>query len=269
VQGTSAKGATVTIVSGQASYNPTSSTAFETLANGTSTTDTFSYTVTDNHGVTASQTATVTVSITDTGPTLSADTASTNEDGVITIDVPASTVTEAGPLDGLLYSVTTASMTLSGNAETPPDTFGSGIGGNPFNLVDVAPAYDFEPTQPTPSFFTCHPADGDGNINGRNGGSAHFHFDRDACEGDGATESVDEQDPGSGTNFHSTSITAATFDDITHTITIVGDGTNAGHPVTFTMLGVDNGALPGVFSLALSDGYAVSGTLVSGFIQLR
>jgi hypothetical protein len=189
--------------------------------------------------------------------------------GVITIDVPASTVTESGPLDGLLYSVTTASMTLSGNAETPPDAFGSGIGGSPFNLVDVAPAYDFDPAQPTPPFLTCHPADGDGSINGRNGGSAHFHFDRDACEGDGATESVDEQDPGSGTDFHSTSITAATFDDITHTVTIVGDGTNAGRPVSFTMLGLDNGVLPGVFSLALSDGYAVSGTLLSGGIQLR
>jgi hypothetical protein len=35
------------------------------------------------------------------------------------------------------------------------------------------------------------------------------------------------------------------------------------------MLGIDNGALPGVFSLALSDGYAVSATLLSGFIQLQ
>jgi hypothetical protein len=35
------------------------------------------------------------------------------------------------------------------------------------------------------------------------------------------------------------------------------------------MLGVDNGVLPGVFSLALSDGYAISGALLSGFIQLR
>jgi hypothetical protein len=188
--------------------------------------------------------------------------------GVITIDVPVGAVTEAGALDRLLYSVTTASMTLTGNAEFPPDAFGSGIGGNLFNLVDVAPSYDFDPARPTPPFITCHPADGDGTISGQNGGSAHFHFDQDACEGDGAAESVDEQDPGSGTDFHSTSITAATFDDITHTVTIVGDGTNAGRPVSFTMLGIDNGALPGVFSLALSDGYAITGSLLNGSIQL-
>jgi hypothetical protein len=34
------------------------------------------------------------------------------------------------------------------------------------------------------------------------------------------------------------------------------------------MVGVDNGLLPGVFSLVLSDGYAVTGTLLSGSIQL-
>jgi hypothetical protein len=159
-------------------------------------------------------------------------------------------------------------MTLTGNAEVPPDVFASGIGGNPFNLVDVAPAYDFDPARPTPPFRTCHPADGDGNVNAA-GGTAHFHFDADACEGDGDTEGVDEQDPASGTDFHSTSITAATFDDIARTLTIIGAGSNAGRGVTFTMLGVDNGALPGVFSLALSDGYAVSATLLSGFIQLQ
>jgi hypothetical protein len=188
--------------------------------------------------------------------------------GVITIDVPAETVKEPDPINSLLYSVTTASMTLNGNAEAVPNVFGTGIGGNLFNLVDVAPAYDFNPAVPTPPFQICHAADGDGNVSGKNGGSAHFHFDRDGCEGDGAAESVDEQDPGAGTDFHSTSITSATFDDITHTITIVGDGLNAGRPVTFTMLGLDNGVVPGVFTLALSDGYAVSGTLLSGSIQL-
>jgi hypothetical protein len=160
-------------------------------------------------------------------------------------------------------------MTLNGNAEAVPNVFGTGIGGNLFNLVDVAPAYDFNPAVPTPPFRTCHAADGDGTVSGKNAGTARFHFDRDACEGDGAPESVDEQDPGAGTDFHSTSITAATFDDIAHAVTIVGAGTNAGRPVSFTMLGVDNGALPGLFSLALSDGYALTGTLLSGFIQLR
>src|SRR5438132_5081388 len=160
-------------------------------------------------------------------------------------------------------------MTLDGNAEAVPNVFGTGIGGNLFNLVDVAPAYDFNPALPTPQFRTCHEADGDGNVNGRSSGSAHFHFDRDRCEGDGDTESVDEQDPASATDFRSTSITAAIFDDIARTLTITGAGTNAGRLVGFTMVGIDNGALPGVFSLALSDGYSLSGTLLSGFIQQR
>jgi hypothetical protein len=189
--------------------------------------------------------------------------------GVITINVPVDMVKEPDPVSNLLYSVTSAGMTLNGNAEAVPNIFGTGIGGNLFNLVDVAPAYDFNPAVATPPFQTCHEADGDGNVNGQNAGSAHFHFDRDRCEGDGDKESVDEQDAGSGTDFHSTSIAAATFDDIARTLTIVGAGTNAGHPVSFTMLGIDNGALPGLFSLALTDGYAVSGTLLSGFIQLR
>jgi hypothetical protein len=187
---------------------------------------------------------------------------------LITINVPVDAVKEPDP-SNLLYSVTTASMTLNGNAEAVPNLFGTGIGGNLFNLVDVAPAYDFDPAMPTPPFQTCHEADGDGNLNGRNSGTAHFHFDRDRCEGDGDTESVDEQDPASGTDFHSTSITAAIFDDIAHAVTIIGAGTNAGLPVGFTMVGIDKGPLSGVFSLALSDGYSLNGTLLNGFIQLR
>jgi hypothetical protein len=188
--------------------------------------------------------------------------------GLITINVPVDMVKEADPVNNLLYSVTTAGMTLDGNAEAVPNLFGTGIGGNLFNLIDVAPAYDFNPAVATPPFQTCHEADGDGNVNGQNSGSAHFHFDRDRCE-DGGTESVDEQDPGSATDFHSTSISTAIFDDIARAVTIVGDGTDTGHPVSFTMLGIDNGSLPGFFNLILSDGYAISGTLISGSIQLR
>jgi len=189
--------------------------------------------------------------------------------GLITINVPVDAVKESDPASRLLYSVTTASMTLNVNAEAVPNLSGAGVGGNLFNLVDVVPAYDFDPARPTPPFRTCHPADGDGTVNGGKGGSAHFHFDRDACEGDGATESVDEQDPAAGTDFHSTSITAVSFDDLAHAVTIVGAGTDAGRPVTFTMLGVDNGSLPGFFNLVLSDGYAISGTLLGGSIHLR
>jgi hypothetical protein len=188
--------------------------------------------------------------------------------GVITINVPVGTVKEPDPLNSLLYSVTTASMTLNGNAEAVPNLFGAGLGGNLFNLVDVAPAYDFNPGQPTPPFTTCHEADGDGHVAGEHGGTAGFHFDSDACE-DQSSTSVDAQDPGVGTDFHAPSFSGVTFDDLMHTVTIVGEGSNSGHSVTFTMIGVDNGTLPGVFSLTLSDGYSVSGTLLDGSIQLQ
>jgi len=187
--------------------------------------------------------------------------------GVITIDVPVADVAEPGAINNLFYSVTAASMTLTGNAETPPNVFGSGIGGNLFNLVDVAPAYDFNPAQPTPPFVTCHEADGDGQLQGERGGTASFRFDIDACE-DQRGESVAENDA-AGTDFHSTDFNTVTFDDLTHSVSIVGGGTDNGNPVTFTMVAVDDGSLPGVFSLTLSDGYAISGTLLSGSIQLQ
>jgi hypothetical protein len=183
--------------------------------------------------------------------------------GVITINVPVADVVEPGAIDNLLYSVTASSMSLLGNAETPPSLFGSGLGGNLFNLIDAAPAYDFNPAQPTPPFGTCHAADGDGQV-----GRTNVHFDADACE-DGDADAVDVQDAGAGTDFHATGLTAVSFDDLARAVTIVGEGTDAGRPVTFTMLGVDNGSLPGFFSLVLSDGYAISGTLPSGSIQLR
>jgi hypothetical protein len=66
------------------------------------------------------------------------DTAST---GTSVITVPSSDVTEpgAGPT---MYSVTGSTQALTGNAENPPNTGFLGLGGNPFNLVDVAPAFN-------------------------------------------------------------------------------------------------------------------------------
>ena len=77
-----------------------------------------------------------------------------------------------------------------------------------------------------------------------------------------------ESDQGSGTDFRSTSIDAQIFDEGTRTLTVFGSGTNAGHAVTFTMVAVDNGTSAGTFSLTLSDGYSVAGTLISGAIHL-
>jgi hypothetical protein len=81
---------------------------------------------------------------------------------------------------------------------------------------------------------------------------------------------VDANDPSGNMDFHSTQILSVAFDTIAHTITIVGTGTDNGLPVTFTAVGVDNGATNlDVFSLTLSDGYSNSGTLLDGFITLQ
>ena len=61
--------------------------------------------------------------------------------GVITINVPIADVSEAGPINNTLYSVTSASMSLTGTADGP-NLFG--IGGVPFNLIDTTPAYGFQ-----------------------------------------------------------------------------------------------------------------------------
>ncbi|MEA2921368.1 MAG: hypothetical protein QOF07_1331, partial [Bradyrhizobium sp.] len=59
---TTARGGSVTINSdGTFSYDPTHVTAFETLPAGQTTTDTFSFTVTDSHGQTSTATETITI----------------------------------------------------------------------------------------------------------------------------------------------------------------------------------------------------------------
>jgi hypothetical protein len=114
----------------------------------------------------------------------------------------------------------------------------------------------------------CHEGDGDGQVQGARSGNATFRVDQDACE-DRDAESVDVSDSGSGTDFHSSQIQSVSFDDVANSMTVVGAGTNAGHPVTFTMVALNGPAGIGTFSLILSDGYAVNGTLQSGSIQLQ
>jgi hypothetical protein len=69
--------------------------------------------------------------------------------GTITITVPKTTVSVASPDSSILFSVTASSQTLpSGVAETPvvlPNS-GTATGGVLFNAVDVAPAFDFNPS---------------------------------------------------------------------------------------------------------------------------
>ena len=196
--------------------------------------------------------------------------------GTITIDVPISDVSlDPGvlPLSNRLYSVTASTMTLNAPPESvPPDPgkfklFTGPIGGVLFDLIDVVRAYDFVPGAGGGG-TVCHAADGDGDEPGKNGGTAHFHFHEDDCNQQ--PESEDFSDPSSGTDFHSTQVTAVSYDGVAHTVTIVGLGTNNGLPVAFTIVAVDSSLVPpGLFSITLSDGYSNTGSLLTGSILLR
>ena len=79
----------------------------------------------------------------------------------------------------------------------------------------------------------------------------------------GETDGEDFSDPSSGTDFHSTQVNSVTHDDVAHSVTIAGLGTDNGLPVTFTIIAVDSSAVPpGIFSIILSDGYINSGRLL-------
>jgi hypothetical protein len=114
---------------------------------------------------------------------------------------------------------------------------------------------------------TSHQAGGGGHINGKHGGQAQFSFDYD--DSNQPTGSASYSDSGSGVNFQSTQITAATFDQVAHTVTLTGTGTNNGNPVAFTIVAADSSlASPGLFSITLADGYNNSGNLLDGFVTV-
>jgi hypothetical protein len=119
-----------------------------------------------------------------------------------------------------------------------------------------------------PSLPPCHKADGNGAVNGK-GDSASFNFHHHECP-DGTQENESVSDIGAAVNFQSTQVTSATFDSVTGTVTIVGLGTDNSLPVSFTLVAVDSTlAAPGMFSVTLSDGYSVSGSLLSGSIMIQ
>ncbi len=65
-------------------------------------------------------------------------------------------------------------------------------------------------------------------------------------------------------------MTSVTYDDVAHTVTIVGTGTDNGSPVAFTIVAADTALMPpGMFSITLSDGYINSGNLLDGTIELQ
>jgi hypothetical protein len=198
--------------------------------------------------------------------------------GTIQIEVPIADVSldpGVAPISNRLFSVTASTMTLNAPPESvPPNPAGIGvfsgpIGGVLFDLIDVVRAYDFVPGAGQGGGGGCREADGDGHIQGEHSGTAHFHFDADACK-DGDVDEVDAKDPGSNMDFHSTQLLSVAFDDVAHSITIVGVGVDNGLPVAFTAVGVDNGVTAlDTFSLTLSDGYTNAGALLDGTIMLR
>jgi hypothetical protein len=115
---------------------------------------------------------------------------------------------------------------------------------------------------------TCREANGAGDVPGHNGGKASFKLHHDDCHEQ--PDSADFSDSGSGTDFHSTRVDSAAYNDVAHSLTITGMGTNNGLPVAFTIAAVDSTlASPGLLSITLSDGYTNSGSLLDGSITLQ
>lgn len=114
---------------------------------------------------------------------------------------------------------------------------------------------------------TTHQAGGKGHTKGKSSGNAQFAFTED--DSNPQSNSASYSDTGSGVNFQATQFTSATFDEVAHSVTLVGSGTDNGLPVAFTILAVDSSLVaPGSFSITLTDGYSNSGSLLDGSIAV-
>ena len=103
---TGTQGSVTLGANGVATYTP--GAAFQYLAAGVTATDSFGYTVSDNHGATATATETVTVAGTWLPPVATADTATTAADAPVTIDVLGS---DSDPEPGQTLSVSGLNLT--------------------------------------------------------------------------------------------------------------------------------------------------------------
>jgi len=114
---------------------------------------------------------------------------------------------------------------------------------------------------------SSHQAGGNGHVKGKKSGNAQFSFSYD--DSNQPTGSASFSDSGSGVNFQTTQVTAATFDQAAHSVTLIGTGTDNGRPVAFTIVAADSSlAPPGLLSITLSDGYNNSGNLLDGSITV-
>lgn len=121
----------------------------------------------------------------------------------------------------------------------------------------------------SPSPPPCHEGDGEGDVQGSNGGTAHVGSDEDSCE-DQDQEQVQSHDPGANKDFQSTQIQSVQFDDVAHTVTIFGVGVTGSNPVSFVLVETASGPnTPGTVTLSLSDGYTLAGNLLNGAITLQ
>lgn len=119
----------------------------------------------------------------------------------------------------------------------------------------------------------CHRGQGDGDDEGEEGRGGHHHFHkRSTCGGDDGEQDNVSWDDNRGSHFESSSANASTYSlgDNGQTLTMAGTGTHDGLPVAFTMIAVDSGDLgPSVFTIILSDGYAFTGNMINGVIQIE
>ncbi|MDQ1396319.1 MAG: hypothetical protein QOG64_1578, partial [Acidimicrobiaceae bacterium] len=81
--------------------------------------------------------------------------------GTITIDVPVADVKVDDPISANLFSVTATTLTYAQPPEAA-DT-GSAVGGSLFDLIDVAPAYDYQPGTDLAVTMAASPAVAAGN----------------------------------------------------------------------------------------------------------
>ena len=88
--------------------------------------------------------------------------------------------------------------------------------------------------------------------------------------GDDGIDRLGRLDPGAGEDFYSSQIRSVQFDDSLGTVTITGDGVSNGLPVLFLIVEqAATATTPAVYSISLSDGYALAGNLLTGAIQLQ
>ena len=184
--------------------------------------------------------------------------------------------TQGGPLS-VTFTITqksTGTVVGTWTRSDPTDIIGSTVGGNRYGWFVQNEIQDLAIDNALRT-GVCHEGDGEGDFerNDHNG-QTHGHFHGKSCEnqpGSGEGD-VEHSDANTGTNFQSTSITAAnfSFDEDTQTLTLIGSGTDNGLPVEFTMVAVDsNGVVPGAYSLVLSDGYASAGSLLTGSLSVQ